>query len=784
METRSKDAERWAEARALFLDLAELGGGDRQQELERIISRDPALGAWVERLLAQDEGDPPSSPRRYGPYEELRPIASGGMGDVVLARRVDGEFDRVVAIKLLKAFAGGEELVQRFLRERQTLAQLDHEYVARLLDGGTMPDGRPYLVMEYVEGEPLDKFCRERGLDAAERLQVYLRVCAAVQHAHERGVIHRDLKPSNILVRADGTPRLLDFGIARPRENDTTPGGPLTRTGHRLFTPEYASPEQVRGEDVTEATDVFALGVLLYLLLADTGPWRSGLPMHELEREILELDPTPPSRREGGTARRQLAGDLDTITLKCLAKHPIERYASVAALAEDLERHLAGYPIHARRTGAAVRAWRYGRRQPWRIVGLAALLLALVAAGTAWRERGRSSSQRVELIAAIETQVEAARVLRNQGQLDRAEEELHGALDALDELPSEGYLRALVMDQLGVLANWRREFPESLDWNAQARQVLPDDDPRAAVLRASLLTSRAYALSASGASDAAWTAVHEALAWCREALEPGHEYTVDALLGLADQHRNRDENELALKRLGEAVTEARLSGDPRNEGLGRALNLWGLALADVDRHEDALEKLEEGREILGWHFGEGHPSIAQVRENLGVSFSHLGRHDEAEEQHTRALETRRELNLEANVASSLAFLGRVHLARAELDPARERLEEALTIRVRLAGDRHAVVRRNRYWLACIDQESGSTAAARETLEDVLEGEGWAGPLKEEYEAGARVRFGRLLHEDGERAAARPHLERALELFERVSSPDHPDAVTARALLEE
>ncbi|MEM7307706.1 MAG: serine/threonine-protein kinase [Planctomycetota bacterium] len=783
METKGDDAERWAEARAIFLELAELEPQQRRAQLESLAARDPELAAWVGRLLAQDDGGVPDGPRVYGPYEELRPIASGGMGDVVLARRVDGEFERVVAIKLLKAFAGGEDLVQRFLRERQTLAGLDHEYIARLLDGGTTPDGRPYLVMEYVEGEPLDAFCRGRNLDVAERVRLFLRVCAAVQHAHERGVIHRDLKPNNILVRADGTPRLLDFGIARPRDDDATPGGPLTRTGHRLFTPEYASPEQVRGDEVTEATDVFALGVLLYRLLADAGPWGAGGALHELERDILERDPVPPSRRGTGTARRRLAGDLDTITLKCLAKRPAERYASVAHLAEDLERHLAGYPIRARRTGTAVRAWRYARRQPWRMVGLAAVVVALLAGGAAWRERDRSSGRRGELIAAIETQVESARVFRDQGKLDRAEQELLRALDSVREMPEEGYLSALVMGQLGVLDNWRRNFSESLDWNAAAREVLPDADPRAAELRASLLTARAYALSASGAADEAWEAVHEALAWCRAELAPGHELTVDALLGLSDQRRNRGENELALEGLGVAATEARASGDPRDEGLGRALNLWGLALADVGRHDDAIEKLREAREILGWHYGEGHPSIAQVRENLGESLYRLGRYDESEEQHTRALETHRELELEAKVAASLAFLGRVHLARGELDPARESLEQALAIRVRLAGERHAVVRRNRYWLACVADEAGDADDARAALARVLDdGLGWAGPLRDEHEGGARLRLGRLLHEGGDPAAARPELERALELFAGLPSPELADPSIARELL--
>ncbi|MFG0316697.1 MAG: serine/threonine-protein kinase, partial [Planctomycetota bacterium JB042] len=409
MRTTEGDHD-WEKARELFLDLVELEPAARRGRLEAIGADDPSLRARVERLLANDRGggpasDPPS--RRFGPYETVRPIAEGGMGEVHLARRVDGEFELQVAVKLLKPHLGGEELVARFHRERQTLAQLDHAYITRLLDGGRTPDGTPYLVMEYVDGRPLDRYCEERGLGLDERLELFQRVLSAVVHAHERGVIHRDLKPNNILVRDDGAPRLLDFGISRPADPTSTPGGPLTRTGHRLFTPEYAAPEQVRGAEVDQATDVFALGVLLYQLLTGDKPWRVGDGgLHELEMAILEQDPLPPSRLESGTARRAIAGNLDTITLKCLAKDPRERYAGALDLAADLDLHRRGLPIRARRLHPLVRVARQARRHPFAVAAGIALLVAAAAAAYGVRQHGAAERRRVELVASIEAQVD------------------------------------------------------------------------------------------------------------------------------------------------------------------------------------------------------------------------------------------------------------------------------------------------------------------------------------------------------------------------------------------
>jgi eukaryotic-like serine/threonine-protein kinase len=287
---------------------------------------DAALRAELESLLAEHsrmsttfleqtpvperrkEIELPAEGTLLGAYRLERQLGRGGMGTVFLASRADGAYEKQVAIKILSTAGASEELVRRFLEERQILARLDHPNIARLVDGGTTGQGQPYLVMEYVDGIPIDRYCRERSVDMDRRLELFARACSAVAYAHENLVVHRDIKPGNILVTADGTPKLLDFGIAkllRPDTGDTE----SRRTLLILGTPEYSSPEQVRGQAITKATDVYSLGVLLYELLTDRSPYQlASRAAHEMARVICEEDPQPPSSAISRGPSRQEAG--------------------------------------------------------------------------------------------------------------------------------------------------------------------------------------------------------------------------------------------------------------------------------------------------------------------------------------------------------------------------------------------------------------------------------------------------------------------------------------------
>jgi serine/threonine protein kinase/tetratricopeptide (TPR) repeat protein len=431
-------AERWERVEALLDALLELPAADRAAFLDRECGGDVELHAEVGRLLAACESPDlfPDQPAalfaapllasdrsgaaeaaggsatpaggRIGVFRVVRELGRGGMGAVFLAERDDGEFEQRVAIKLLRRLHWQDTaLLQRFRRERQLLARLEHPHIARLLDGGLTAEGQPYFVMEYVEGQPIDRYCDDRQLPVGARIELFLTVCQAVAHAHRQSIVHRDLKPSNIMVTADGHVKLLDFGIARLLTAEALAGEAdgLTRTGERLLTPEYASPEQIRGAAVTETSDVYALGVLLYELLTGSRPHpRAGRTPHEHEGVILTEEPTLPStmlaRENVGPAvspsgapgqisrdrraspdelRRQLRGDLDAIVLKALRKEPERRYVGADALASDLRRHLQGLPILARREAGSVRLRRFARSHPVGLAVAACVLLAGVA---------------------------------------------------------------------------------------------------------------------------------------------------------------------------------------------------------------------------------------------------------------------------------------------------------------------------------------------------------------------------------------------------------------------
>ncbi len=315
--------------------------------------------------------------QRIGAYVVVRQLGRGGMGAVYLAARADGQFEKEVAIKVLKRGTDTDEVLRRFGKERQIVARLDHPNIARLLDAGTTDDGLPYFVMEFVDGVPVTQHVREHQLSLEQQLELFRKICAAVEVAHRAAVIHRDLKPRNILVNAVGEPKLLDFGIAKLLQADAEEA---TITGREHLTPSAASPEQARGEDVTAASDVYALGALLYEMLTGEGPHRFSGPhpgREELLRVVCEEEPTPPSNAVAQTAKaQQLRGDLDNIVLHALRKEPGRRYSSAAHLAEDIRRYLSGEAVQARRTVSKYRLLRP------RMLATAAVLL-LIAGGIA-----------------------------------------------------------------------------------------------------------------------------------------------------------------------------------------------------------------------------------------------------------------------------------------------------------------------------------------------------------------------------------------------------------------
>jgi eukaryotic-like serine/threonine-protein kinase len=343
-----------------------------------------------------------------GRYKVIGILGRGGMGAVYLAERADKEYEQQVAIKIVCDGTLSQRIVARLRSERQILANLNHPHIARLIDGGATQDGIPYLVMEYVEGRRIDQYCKEQQLDIKQRLALFQQVCAAVQYAHQLLVIHRDIKPSNILVTASGSAKLLDFGIAKLVDPQSTNSMDLTQVHERVLTPEHASPEQMRGEPVSTASDIYALGVLLYELLTKNKPFEfAGKPFAQIEKIICEQMPSKPSEKINDRANaHMLRGDLDLIVMKALHKDSTRRYASASTLADDIENYLCNRPVVARPDSTAYRAAKFWRRNRWAVSSAVAVLVTVVAMTTFYtirlanaRNEAERQAQKSKLVA-------------------------------------------------------------------------------------------------------------------------------------------------------------------------------------------------------------------------------------------------------------------------------------------------------------------------------------------------------------------------------------------------
>jgi serine/threonine protein kinase/tetratricopeptide (TPR) repeat protein len=667
------DDGRWDRVKELFHAALDRDRAERASFLDSACGADSGLRAEVESLVENHEREttfmkspaaadmaqpePGWEGRRLGPYRVVKELGRGGMGAVFLAVRDDDVFKKRVAVKVIKRGMDSDAIVKRFTRERQILANLDHPNIARLLDGGTTPHGLPYFVMEHIEGHALDDHCDLRRLSTGDRLALFRSICSAVQFAHQNLIVHRDIKPGNILVTADGVPKLLDFGIAKIVGGEAAFGViDATATAERLLTPEYASPEQVRGEPVTTATDVYSLGVVLYELLTGHLPYRlKSRGFIEVARTICEVEPEKPSSaitrveeragRNGtvvrvtpesvGRARdatpqklkRRLTGDLDTIVLKAMRKEPQRRYLSVEQLSEDVRRHLDGLPVLARDDTFAYRAAKFARRHR---VGLAAAGVVLVS-----------------LVGGLGAAAWQAKVARD-----------HKAL-------AERAANSMVFELAAGLERTVGPTESRLGLLAQAAQLFDD------------------------------------LARLGEPTVELRRQQVEAGVVLSRTYRNLGDPVSSLRRADGAVEGARAlvarSGEARDRGLlASSLLERGDALVAVRRQGDAQQAHEEGRALLE-ALDAAKAATADDRARLSVFLVRIGdrlyaegRHAEAQALYTRAYDTSRSLLTDpaASVrfrsvhATSLERLADMLYEARQTPDACARYAEALAVRRR------------------------------------------------------------------------------------------------------
>ena len=695
----------------------------RREILRKAASEDPGLGEELKALLAAHErsagildspgelgisnggvADLMEAPARIGIYRIVSELGRGGMGVVFLAERDDGQFWRQVAIKIISGAAQSTDLRTRFEAERQILATLDHPNIARLYDGGVTDDGRPYLVMEYVQGLPIDEYCRTNDLSVDERLRLFCTVARAVHHAHRRLVVHRDLKPTNILVTNEGEVKLLDFGIAKILDPSMVGGAaPETRTGIHLMTPEYAAPEQVMGEPITTATDVYGLGVVLFEMLTGRRPFQlSGrapaewawiimrepppLPSEVAEPTLESAAPDPAAvsephpadgerhadpafyvpvevdtgrlaAREGRQRlRRLLRGDLDRILLKTLRKEPERRYGSAARLVEDLERHLEGRPVEARADSAGYRLRKYVSRHRISVGAAVVVALSLVGGTVAAVTQATRATRQAELAARqrdlmfdlfrlSDPSQSQGDTISARGILDR------GAARIEEEFGEEPVMQAAMLAEVaGIYA--------SLGIFARAEELAR----RALDLRIENLDGRGLEVSESygqvGRLMAAQGDQEQAIEYLRLALE------------IRQAELSRPDSLLAL-------TQSDLAWQLRASG----------------KHEEAAQLFEEALAVQQQLLGDEHPDAASTLFGLAVSHHDLGQFEAAEEVFARALARFDTATMRPHplAAEALLNIGMIRRLRSQVYEAEPLAASAVAMRAALYDPTHPEV---------------------------------------------------------------------------------------------
>ncbi len=813
------DLERWQRIKEAFATAIELPPGQRAAWLAAALPDDPSLVAEVESLLASasqptaddfyEQGALAAVPEvrrqlegvaegmRLGPYRLLSELGRGGMGAVYLAVRDQPGFTQKVAIKLIKRGMDTDEIVRRFVAERQILAALAHPNIARLFDGGSTPDGRPYFVMEYVEGRPITVYADERKLPVEARLRLFVRVCRAVQNAHQSLVVHRDLKPANILVDAEGEPKLLDFGIAKLLDPSSFEGmTALTGLTPGPMTPEYASPEQRTGGTVTTATDVYGLGLLLYELLVGQSP-------RSVERQLGDgwADRPPSQARvalgdaEARRLARRLAGDLDTIVGKALEVDPKRRYGTAAALAEDVERHLDQRPVVARRPTLAYRLGRTLARN--KLAALLTLGVCLLAASYFYlvsRERDRAEAQyrRAQALnELLQGMLRSANPAQSRGEtltvrqvLDAGAEGLAGR-EARHDVETWAALHetlGVTYKDLGLYDDARKFLERALRLREQqpdpSREARLDIAGNWTLLGWVDLQQGRYAQSRRDFQKA--VAIKERLLG-PDALELARDWNGLGLVNVAE--RKADE---AVRHFDRALAISRRAAGEGQRDLAETFNNIGYLAAAESRMARARVFFGATYRYYRSTFGADHPETVQALVNLAFVTFHRGEYAEAERLYQEIVDVRRHLlgPSHPDFARALLELATVQRHRGRLAPSRATLEELLEVRRqhRFPVDQNEAETWNLLGNVALDQND--LAAAEKALARSFE---IYRSLPGEHRADlAGVLRGQSLARRGagDLAGAIALARRSLDLTRAALGSEHPGAVDSLQLLGE
>jgi len=829
--------------RAAALDAACGGDAGLKQEVLSLLHWDSAADGFLEgdpllAMAADDDADADADAdetpggeamvgRTIGHYRVTGKIAQGGMGAVYRAVRADEAFEKTVALKVIKRGMDTDQVVARFEQERRALASLDHPNIARLIDGGSTDDGRPYFVMEYVDGTPIDRYCDEQMQSIDERIRLFREVAGAVAHAHRNLIVHRDLKPDNILVGRDGAPKLLDFGIAKLLIDQAR----ASETILNPMTPEYASPEQRRHQPVTTATDVYSLGVTLFRILAGRPPVTRDSVIPGVD---VDDDPEPPQASAAAVSgdeatntaiaqrrrttprqlRRRLEGDLDNVVLKALRADPNRRYASVDQFSDDLQRHLDGLPVLARADTLWYRTGKFVRRHRG-TVAMAAIagLLALVGvAGIAWqarvaaRERTQAQMQatRAQRVSTLMGELLQSPDPLKSGRDVRVVDVLEEASRRVDrELTSDPPVRAALLVaigrtflSIGLIDRAEDHVRRALDLRLREPDVAPEDLAGTYANLGAIIRTR-------GDLTGAEPPMRRAIDLYREAHGPEHAEIASVMNDLGGLLQERGELDAAERMQRDSLAMRRkLLGD-RNRDVADSLNDLGVVLGTRGDFAAAEPLHREALAIARDVEGPRHPDVASTMMTLAFVTEMNGHPDEAEGLYREALDIRREVlgPTHPDTAWTMYSYAAFMRARGDYQKALPLLRELLTLRGRALPDSHRIVGSALYELGRVLQATGDARGAEGALRDCLAvrraalgPEHWMvrsaeSSLGETLDALARPREAESLlvaaFEALDRTLGHGHpttvdaLERVIRHYERAKNPREADRFKAR-----
>ena len=808
--------EHWEKVQDLLIDALDQPEEERHEFIERHCRGDDKLREDVRSLLDADPDiidsfdqplvrllEPDPEDTSLGRYEVLRTLGSGGGGVVYLARRADGEYHKHVAIKVSRRGLANEQARRRFLSERQILAGLEHPNIARLWDGGTTSDGRPYIVMEAVDGPSIDVYCRQHGLSIRQRLELFLKVCGAVQLAHRNLIIHRDLKPSNILVGSDGEPKLLDFGIAKNLDPEMAHLVTQTDTEIRVMTPQYASPEQVQGGVITTATDVYGLGLVLFELLTGQRPINLTGTTHDQARELIcERDPVRPStaiRRTAGLkkdpghpvgprAAKELSGDLDSIVLKALRKEPELRYSTVERLAADLIRHLEGRPVEARRGTLPYRLGKLMRRHAKPVIagGLLLTLLSTFAIDRELQSRKTEQARHRAEAAAIylaemflfsrDTAREAHRVIPRE-MLDQGATML-GELDGMPELRAElmtaigrGYLTLSLTREAEPLIEGALELGKQM--HAESSQELVERRFDLAWLRGGqgrFQEAEAIYREIQATTLKHWGDKPAKVARMRNALAAN----------LLDQGRYEEAGPLFEQAL---AAKKEVLGEHHQDVTAIAGNL-GVTHYYQGQYEEAADVFQQQLTSLRRQHPEQHGQVRAAKINLAASLREMGSYDEAERLLAEILISDQQEQPSTGRGKLLEHLAENALMTGDLEKAEEHVQEAISLYRRLVESDHPDLARAQTLLARILLSQGDAEQAEALLRqaEMIYGRGDLADHWQRAETASIL--GACLLAQGRLEEAEPLLKTSLGQLEQQAGPNANPAREAAARLRD